>query len=295
MSYPDARTLLRKYGLRAKKTWGQNFLVDERVLDSIVRESGCGEGDTVVEIGAGLGTLTVKLALAAGRVIAVERDRDMAAILRAELRGNERVTVAEANALTFDYAAVAASSPAPPIVVGNLPYQIASPILFRLLEARAHLRRLVVMLQAEMAERIVAAPSTPEYGALTVMVRMVGEPRIAFRVPPHCFHPAPRVASAVLRIEPLPEPRAPITDDGWFHDVVHAAFGQRRKTLRNALRTIADPEAIDAALADAGIDGQLRGETLDVAAFARLSEALLRAAHASDRPPTPRPRGGRSA
>jgi 16S rRNA (adenine1518-N6/adenine1519-N6)-dimethyltransferase len=285
MSLPDARTLLRKYGLRAKKTWGQNFLVDERVLDSIVRGAGAGAADTVVEIGAGLGTLTARLALVAEHVIAIERDRDMVAILRAELVGNERISIAEANALTFDYAAVAAATPGRrPIVVGNLPYQIASPLLFRLLEARAHLQRIVVMLQAEMAERIVAAPATPEYGALTVMVRMVGEPRILFRVPPHCFHPAPRVASAVVRIEPLGATRAPVTDDGWFHDVVHAAFGQRRKTLRNALRTVAEPPAIDQALATAGIDGQLRGETLDVEAFARLSEALLRATRGRKRP-----------
>src|SRR5262245_51592603 len=170
MAYPDARTLLRKYGLRAKKSWGQNFLVDERIFNGIVRASGVGPDDTVIEIGAGLGTLTARLALASHRVVAVERDRDMAAILRAELAGNERVEIAEANALTFDYAAVAArpeSGGRLPIVVGNLPYQIASPIVFRLLEARRRIARIVVMLQLEMAERIVASPSTREYGAMS--------------------------------------------------------------------------------------------------------------------------------
>ena len=288
MTYPDARALLRKYGLRAKKTWGQNFLVDERTFTEIVRQSGAGPDDTVIEIGAGLGTLTARLALVAGRVIAVERDRDMVAILRAELAGNELVVVAEANALTFDYLAAAAApfapprpdtaAPArPPIVVGNLPYQIASPILFGLLALGPRLGRIIVMLQAEMAQRIVAAPDTPDYGALTVMVKRVGEPRLVHRVAAGCFHPAPRVASAVLRIDPLRVPRCSTSDEGWFSKVVHAAFGQRRKTLRNALRTIAEPPVIERALTDAAIDGQRRGETLDEAEFARLSDMLLRA------------------
>lgn len=278
MPYPDARTLLRKYGLRAKKSWGQNFLVDERAFDSIVRESGAGPDDTVIEIGAGLGTLTARLALASRRVIAVERDRDMVSILRAELAGNERVEIAEANALTFDYAAVAARPDVggrPPIVVGNLPYQIASPILFRLLDARRRLGRVVVMLQLEMAARIVAAPSTPEYGALSVMVQVAARPRLAFRVPGGCFHPPPRVASAVLVLDPLASPGVPITDDGWFSDVVHAAFGQRRKTLRNALSALGEPAALEAAMAAVGIDPGARGETLSVEQFARLAEAAL--------------------
>ena len=278
MAYPDARTLLRKYGLTPKKSWGQNFLVEPRIFDGIVRESGAGTEDTVVEIGAGLGTLTARLALAAGRVIAVERDRDMAAILRAELSGDERVEIAEANALTYDYAAVADRPDAHgrlPIVVGNLPYQIASPILFRLLAAGRRLSRIVVMLQLEMAQRVVAAADTPEYGAMSVMVQMAADARIAFRVPAGAFYPAPRVASAVLVLEPLSATRSPVTDDGWFSQVVHAAIGQRRKTLRNALRTVAEPAAIEAALVASAIDPSARGETLDVAAFARLSEALL--------------------
>jgi 16S rRNA (adenine1518-N6/adenine1519-N6)-dimethyltransferase len=280
MAYPDARTLLRKYGLAPKKSWGQNFLVEPRVFDGIVRESGAGPDDTVIEIGAGLGTLTARLALAAGRVIAIERDRDMAAILRAELSGNERIEIAEANALTYDYAAIAdrpEGGGRAPIVVGNLPFQIASPILFRLLAAGRRLSRIVVMLQLEMAQRIVAAAGTPEYGAMSVMVQMAAEARIAFRVPAGAFYPPPRVASAVLRLLPLAAARSPVSDEGWFSQVVHAAFGQRRKTLRNALRTVAEPAAIEAALAESAIDPSARGETLDVAAFARLSEALLRA------------------
>src|SRR5262249_23758861 len=158
-----------------------------------------------VEIGAGLGTLTARLAGRAGRVIAIERDRDLAVVLRGELGENSRVEIAEANALTFDYAAVADRAGAPPVVVGNLPYPLAWPILFRLLEARARkmIARIVIMLQREMAERIVAAPSTAEYGALGVMVAMSGRAKIVCRVPAGAFVPAPRVESAVLRIEPF--------------------------------------------------------------------------------------------
>ena len=277
MPYPDARTLLRKYSLRAKKTWGQNFLVEERTFEGIVRGAGLGPGDVAIEIGAGLGTLTARLALACDRVIAIERDRDMVEILRAELAGNERVEIAEANALTFDYAAAAARLGKKPVVVGNLPYQIASPILFRLLDARKSLGRLVVMLQLEMAERVVAAPDTSEYGALSVMVRIAVEPKILFKVSAGAFYPPPRVASAVLVLDPLPAfTRVPLTDDGWFSAVVHAAFGQRRKTLRNALRTVAPQEAIDRALTECAIDEKRRGETLSVEEFAALAESLLR-------------------
>ena len=275
MSTPDARALLAKYGLRAKKSWGQNFLVDERAYRQIVDACALGPGDWAVEIGAGLGTLTARLADAAAHVVAIERERDMLDILGRELGGDPRVELVEANALTFDYAAVAARAGRPPVVVGNLPYQIASPILFRLLEARAAIARIVVMLQKEMADRIVAGPGTREYGALSVMVRMYGEPKLVCRVRAGGFVPAPRVDSAVLRIVPYAggAPKVAV-DDARFSKVVHAAFNQRRKTLRNALGAAFAAAAVDRALAAAAIDGQRRGETLSVEEFARLTEAL---------------------
>jgi 16S rRNA (adenine1518-N6/adenine1519-N6)-dimethyltransferase len=269
----DARALLREYGLAAKKSWGQNFLVDERTYRAIVEAAGLGPGLWGVEIGAGLGTLTARLAERAERVIAIERERDMIEVLHGELGEHPRVEIAEANALTFDYGAVAARAGGKPVVVGNLPYQIASPILFRLLDAREHLLRLVVMLQKEMADRILARPGTSEYGALTVMVQMLGEPHLVCRVPAGAFHPAPRVASAVLRVELAGGTRVPVGDLEVFRRLVRAAFGQRRKTLRNALRSLGP--GVEAALGAAGIDGQRRGETLDVAAFARLSDELV--------------------
>src|SRR5262249_50156923 len=162
-----------------------------------------------------------------------------------DLGGNERIEVVEANALTFDYPAVAARAGRAPVVVGNLPYQIASPILFRLLESRGAWARIVVMLQKEMADRIVAPPGAKSYGALSVMVRLYGVPKRVYRVRAGGFVPAPRVDSAVLRIVPHAA-RLPV-DEERFSRVVHAAFNQRRKTLRNALSAAFPAEAVDRA------------------------------------------------
>lgn len=268
----DVHAVLDRYGLRAKKSWGQNFLVDERAYREIVDACALGAGDWAVEIGAGLGTLTERLAAAAAHVVAIERERDMLDVLRRDLGDDPRIEVVEANALDFDYAQVAARAGRPPVVVGNLPYQIASPILFRLLETPGAWARIVVMLQKEMADRIVAPPGEKAYGALSVMVRLHGVPKLVYRVRAGGFVPAPRVDSAVLRIEPRAAP-VPV-DEARFSKVVHAAFNQRRKTLRNALAAAFDAAAVDRALAGAGIDGQRRGETLSVEEFARVTEAL---------------------
>jgi 16S rRNA (adenine1518-N6/adenine1519-N6)-dimethyltransferase len=271
----DVRALLARYGLRAKKSWGQNFLVDDRVYRAIVSAAIVAGDEDVVEIGAGLGTLTARLAAATrGRVVAVERDRDMLAVLEQELAAVPNVTIRAENALALDYGALAAGGPL--VVVGNLPYQIASPLVFGILEARAHVRRAILMLQKEMADRLVAAAGTSEYGAFGVMVTMYADVRRVIRASAGAFHPAPKVESAVVSVTPLPGPRFALRDERIFSQVVHAAFGQRRKTLRNALRA-AFPDA-DAMLARAGIDGGRRGETLDLAEFAALAEAHAGAA-----------------
>jgi 16S rRNA (adenine1518-N6/adenine1519-N6)-dimethyltransferase len=275
----DPRALLQKYGQRAKKSWGQNFLIDERAYREIVTACEIGADDWVIEIGAGLGTLTARLAEVAGRVVAIERDRDLAAILRTELGGDSRIELCEANALTFDYTEVARrAAPRLPVVVGNLPYQIASPILFRLLDSRRYLRTMVLMLQKEMADRIVAAPGTSEYGALSVMVRCWGEPRIVYRVRAGGFLPPPKVDSAVLCVRLFSEgrTRAYISDEVWFSKVVHAAFNPRRKTLRNTLLPLVAPERLEVAVEGMApkIDLTRRGETLSVEEFAALAEAL---------------------
>jgi 16S rRNA (adenine1518-N6/adenine1519-N6)-dimethyltransferase len=275
-AFPDPRTLLRRHGLAAKKSWGQNFLIAESVYRGIVDATVRADDDWIVEIGAGLGTLTMRLAqrVPEGKVIAVERDRDLIAVLEAELGHLDNVEVHPANALEYDLAAIARWHGGPVALCGNLPYQIASPLLFHFLEAREHLGRIVVMLQKEMAERLMARPGTSAYGALGVMVQAVADVSLVVRARATAFAPAPKVDSAVVCIVPLSAPRADLGDPQQFRHVVQAAFGQRRKVLKNALRARFEPDAVDRALADTGIDGTRRGETLSIEELAALSRAL---------------------
>jgi len=274
----DPRELLRRYGLAAKKSWGQNFLVNEGVYRAIVDATVDGDDDWVIEIGAGLGTLTARLAdrVASGRVVAIERDRDMIRVLEQELGERGNVDIVAADAKTFDYASVAKRRGAPVAVCGNLPYQLSSMILFALLDpaVRPHVDRAVVMLQREVADRLVASPGSKTYSALTAIVSAYADVSTVVRVKPGSFHPAPKVDSTVVALRPLASPRAPIGDEAHYADVVHAAFGQRRKTLRNALRARFDQAAVDTALAAASVDGRRRGETLTVAEFAALASEL---------------------
>jgi 16S rRNA (adenine1518-N6/adenine1519-N6)-dimethyltransferase len=236
------------------------------------------EDEHVVEIGAGLGTLTDRLADVArnGQVTAVERDRDMVAVLRADLGQRPNVVIAEANALEFDYAAVATAAGKRVAVVGNLPYQIASRLIFGMLEARSAWSRAVIMLQKEMAERVVAEADSEHYSALSTMVQTYANVRTVTHAGSRCFYPAPRVDSTVIEMVPLAgdKTRAPIDDEKRYSALVHAAFGQRRKTLRNALRSRWDDEAIAEGFGKTGLDSGRRGETLTVAEFAVLANAL---------------------
>lgn len=277
--FPDPRTLLARYQLGAKKHWGQNFLVSERVYRAIVDAAVAWEGDWVVELGAGLGTLTMRLAerVPEGKVLAVERDRDLVRVLDSELGHLDNVEVVPANALTFDLSAVARWQGEPVAVCGNLPYHIASQILFHILAHRASVARAVVMVQREMAERMLASPGSKDYGALGVLMTTYAEVRSILRVRATAFAPAPKVASSVVRLDPLPAPRVPVEDEAHYAEVVHAAFARRRKTLRNALRARYPLEAVDGALSAAGVDGGRRGETLTLQEFSLLARELPRA------------------
>lgn len=277
--FPDPRTLLRRHGLRAKKSWGQNFLIAEGVYRAIVDAAIDSNDDWVVDIGAGLGTLTMRLAerVPEGMVIAVERDPDLVKVLETELGHLDNVEVHPANALTYDLGAIARWRGAPVSLVGNLPYQIAAPLLFRFIEQRQQLSRIVVMLQREMAERLLARPGTAAYGVLGVLIGAWADIEMVVRARATAFAPPPKVESAVVRIVPLAGggSRVPLGEPEQFRDVVHAAFGQRRKVLRNALRARFSAEAIDAALAAVGVDGGRRGETLSLEEFAALTVALV--------------------
>ena len=276
--FPDARVLLDRYGLRAKKSFGQNFLISERAFRAIVDATVRADDDWIVEIGAGLGTLTARLAerVPEGKIIALEHDADMVRVLRAELAGVDNVDVEAVDALKYDLRMAARWRGDSISVCGNLPYHIASPLLFKIIGARAQLRHAVVMIQKEMADRLVASPGTKEYGALGVMIRTYVDVFTVAKVGAGSFAPPPKIDSTVVRLVPLANaaPRVPLADEARYSAVVHAAFGQRRKTLRNALRAVFDEAAVDAALASTGIDGVRRGETLDIAEFAALTAAI---------------------
>ena len=270
MTFEDPRAALRRHGLRPRKSFGQNFLIDQGVLAAIVEAVGARHGLRVVEIGAGLGTLSRALAEAGADVIAIERDRDLARALRSDLA--ELVRIEEANAVGWDYRGAAAGTPT--VVVGNLPYHLTAPILVEIVDAIDALEAAVVMVQKEVAERLVAPPGGRDYGALSVLVQARSTSRLVQVVPPAAFHPPPQVHSAVVRLDP--DRPARIGDVPWptVRRVVRAAFARRRKQLRNALSGLAPRDAIEAALAGAGIDPMRRPETLTVEEFAGLARRL---------------------
>jgi len=278
VSHPSPRVLLDRHGLRAKKSWGQNFLGDEAILDGIARLAVERPGEMVIELGSGLGHLTERLLAHGARVIAVERDRDMAHVLRGEF--GDAIRLVEADAARADFAGLATGAPggAPRgrvAVAGNIPYHLTSPILFSLLDQAGAVSRAVLLVQREVAERLAAGPGTKDWGLLSVLLQQRGEVEIERIVPRGAFHPPPRVDSAVVRIDLHGrEPRD--ADPRRFRLLVKGGFGQRRKTLRNALEAsrIAPREALEAALRASGVDPGRRGETLTVDEWEALDRAL---------------------
>jgi 16S rRNA (adenine1518-N6/adenine1519-N6)-dimethyltransferase len=248
---------------RPKKRLGQHFLTDRHYLERIVREIDPQPGEAMLEIGPGPGALTERLAQVVRPLHVVEIDRELARDLRGRF-APEAVTVHEGDALAFDLAAL----PEGLRVVGNLPYNVSTPLLFHVAAFAPRIRDCVFMLQKEVVQRMVAEPDTPDYGRLSVMLQYRFDMELAFRVPPGAFTPPPKVDSAVVRMTPLGEARLVAQDEGLFARVVMGAFTQRRKTLRNALRNILEAESF----ARAGIDPGRRGETLSVAEFVALAD-----------------------
>ncbi|HWV39233.1 MAG TPA: 16S rRNA (adenine(1518)-N(6)/adenine(1519)-N(6))-dimethyltransferase RsmA [Vulgatibacter sp.] len=278
--------ILRRHGLRPKKAWGQNFLGSEHHLDAIADACGIEPGDTVVELGAGLGHLTRKLAARGAAVVAVERDRDLAPVLREELAGLE-VEILEANAATIELAPIREGAGRELIVVGNLPYHLSTEILFHVEAQRRHVRRMVFLLQREVTDRIAAAPGSKAYGVLSALLQLHFDVDVPHHVPAGAFTPPPEVESAVARLERRAAPRAETGDEALFRRVVKGAFAQRRKTIANSLRGagVAPPEAIGRALDAAGIDPVRRAETLSVEELAALCRALIGATGPGAAPP----------
>jgi 16S rRNA (adenine1518-N6/adenine1519-N6)-dimethyltransferase len=256
-------------GHQPRRRFGQNFLADEHYVERIVAAVDPRPGEPIVEIGPGLAALTDRLVERAGQVTAIEIDRDLAARLR-ERFSPAQLTLHEGDALDVDFAALGRGLR----IVGNLPYNISSPLLFHLAAQADAVADITVMLQKEVVDRMTAKPATPEYGRLTVMLQAVFRIERLFVVPPGAFRPPPKVDSAVARLVPLRERAPAIADRALFARVVAAAFTQRRKTLRNALAALCDAPA----LAAVGIDPGARGETLAVADYVRLANALAAAA-----------------
>ncbi len=267
------RDILKRHGLHAKHSWGQNFLGDEEALREIADALALREGEPVVELGPGLGHLTRFLAATGARVTAVEKDRDMIAVLEKEAISGVRVV--DGNAATVDFAEVAG---APEVkVAGNLPYHLTSSILFQVLEQREHVTRAVFTLQKEVVDRLAAEPSGRDYGLLTAILGLYFTSENLFDIDAHRFHPPPKVDSAVLRLIRRPAPLAPVVDGARFIRLVKAGFAQRRKTLFNSLKSdksLGTTEQLQQALETAGIDPMRRAETLSSEEFAAIERAL---------------------
>jgi 16S rRNA (adenine1518-N6/adenine1519-N6)-dimethyltransferase len=253
-------------GHRARKRFSQNFLHDAHYIERIVDAIDPRPGDRIVEIGPGLGALTAPLIARAGRVTCIEIDRDLAARLRGRF-GAGQLTLLEGDALKFDWGTLAAADPQPLKIVGNLPYHISTPLLFTLLPIGTHVVAQHFMLQKEVVDRIVAAPGSKDFGRLSVMLQFHYRAARLFVVPAGAFSPPPKVQSAIVRLTPVPADELPHVDVALFRRVVTAAFGQRRKTLRNALAGLLTEDQVRSA----GIDPGARAETLGVAAYVALT------------------------
>lgn len=267
--------VLERHGLRTRKSLGQHFLVDDNVIGRILGLARLGPGDAVLEVGPGIGTLTAALAGAAGSVVAVERDAGLLPVLAETLAGAGDVRVVHADAVEVAVAELCSDAGPPTAFVANLPYGVAATVVLRFFEEIASLASATVMVQAEVADRMSAAPGGKDYGAYTVKLRLLAEPAGRFAVPRSCFLPPPRVDSAVLRLDRArrPEPPGVLRDAAAAAD---AAFAQRRKTLRNSLSAaLAAPVSqVERTLARAGIDPGRRAETVGVDEYLSLGAAL---------------------
>ena len=268
---------IKQLGVVPKQALGQHFLIDQGIAEKIVRLADLKPDDLVIEIGPGMGVLTFLMLPLVKKVIAVELDQGMAAYLRAKGEGQPSLTVIRQDVLGFDFAKAAREAGRRLKVVANLPYNISTPVVFQLLECREAWTHLTLMLQREVAQRIIASPGGKDYGLLSIFTQLATTPKIMMRVPPEAFYPSPQVESAVVGFEILERPRVAIEDEGFFKKVVKAAFAHRRKTLLNTLRGAPLPlskEKIEQVLAAVGIDPRRRAETLDLIEFQRLAAAL---------------------
>ena len=277
-NYDEIRALLSRHGFRFSKSLGQNFLTADWVPRQIAESAELDEQTGVLEVGPGVGCLTVQLSERAGKVLSVELDKSLMPVLAETLRGHENVEVLFGDILKQDIPALVAESlpGLRPVVCANLPYNVTSPLLTAFLKAGCF-ERITVMVQREVARRICAPAGTADYGAFGIFVQWHCETEILFDVPSSCFVPQPKVTSAVIRLTRRAAPPFPVRDEALLFQVVRAAFNQRRKTLVNALCAgLGDlsREEAEAVLAKCGFDTKIRGETVDLGGFAKIADEI---------------------
>lgn len=273
------RSILKNYGIRPRKRLGQSFLEDRNVVNKIISAADIHDQDIVVEIGAGLGIMTEILASQARKVIAIDIDPRMISIVQERLRDQPRVKIMEKDVLACDFSALQSDGQSSKLkVIGNIPYNISTPILFHLLTYRRAIISLVLMFQKEVVDRLVASPGTKEYGIPSVIFSLFTILSKEMNVPASCFYPQPKVSSSVIKIVMREKPLFDLADEQFFFRIVKIAFAMRRKTILNNLRAADLPfssdREIEILLKHAGIEGRRRGETLSPEEFGRLSNVF---------------------
>lgn len=279
MLIPSAQSLLKKYGIHPKKRLGQHFLSARPTMEKVVGSLDAKSDDVVLEIGPGLGLMTALIAPIVKKVVAVDADRSLLDIARAEFGGLKNIDWLRADILDFDVAKI---TPARGFgekikIIGNLPYNISSPIIFWMMNNRRYISCAVIMIQKEVADRLISGPGSKDYGILSVLLGALADCKKLFDVKATNFIPPPEVTSTVVRID-FKDHESDVTDEAWFRLIVKGAFGQRRKTLRNALlgcrALMLDAKKLDAALVDCKIDGTRRPEALGIGEFLKLAAHL---------------------
>ncbi|MDY5215833.1 MAG: 16S rRNA (adenine(1518)-N(6)/adenine(1519)-N(6))-dimethyltransferase RsmA [Lachnospiraceae bacterium] len=280
-NFKNTQEIIKKHNFSIQKKYGQNFLIDEHVLNKIIAAAELTEDDYVIEIGPGIGTMTERMAPECRHVTAIEIDKELIPILSETLSGFDNVDIINEDVLKVDLNKLIAerNDNKPVKVVANLPYYITTPIIMSLLENKIPIDTITVMVQKEVADRMMVGPGTKDYGALSLAVQYYAKPYIVANVPMNCFIPRPNVASAVIRLTCHKEPPVTVKDENLMFNLIRASFNQRRKTLINGISNFSGlsftKEQVAMALNSIGLSENIRGEALDLEKFAKLSDALL--------------------
>jgi len=275
------KEIVQKYEFKFSKSLGQNFLIDQNILDNIVDGANVSEGDCIIEVGPGIGSLTQNIAERADSVLAVEIDKTLIPILKETLGAYPNVEVINEDVLKLDlHKLIEEKFPGRTVkVIANLPYYVTTPIIMKFLEEKVPVKSLTIMIQKEVADRMQAGPGTKDYGALSIAVQYYSNPKILLKVPPSVFIPQPKVESTVIRLDILDTPKVSVEREDLFFSLVKDAFGKRRKTLLNALSTgdlKLDKSLLREVLAASNIDENRRGETLTIEEYGVLANNLAK-------------------